>query len=109
MQNRSLENDEGRSDVVLDLDLDGIRQILRYRGHREEVRGPNEEVAVERRHAQIYPTCQYLSAGRQDGRGLLFDARTRMTASNMIGMASTSPNSCANFTASSVRAALNAG
>ena len=40
---------------------------------------------------------------------ILFDARTRMTASNIIGIASTSPNSWANLTASSVREALNAG
>ena len=53
MQNRSLEDDKGRGDVVLDLDLDRVREVLWDGGHREEVGGADEEVAVEGGHAQV--------------------------------------------------------
>ena len=48
MQDGSLEDNEGRSDGILDSDLDGIRLILGHRGHCQQVGGAHEEVAVER-------------------------------------------------------------
>lgn len=48
MEDRRLENDERRSDRLLNLHFDRIRLVLRHRGHHEEVRRAHEEVSVGR-------------------------------------------------------------
>lgn len=108
MQDSSLEHDERRSEGVLNLYLNRIRQVLRDRRHSQQIRRANEEVAVERRHAQVYMPRQLGMSISYPEADSLFEARTRITASNMMGWAKTELNSWANLMASSVRA-LNAG
>ena len=50
VQYRGLEYHKWRGDGVLDLDFDGIRQVLRNSRHCQQVCRSDKEVAVERRH-----------------------------------------------------------
>ena len=53
VQDGSLEDNEWRCNRILDLDFDGIREILGHGGHCQKICRSYEEVAVERRHAEI--------------------------------------------------------
>lgn len=112
VEDGGLEDDKGRVDRVLDLDLDGVRLVDRDGREGEKVGRTDEEVAVEGGHAD---TCSErgvksnLRSVRRVEVDLPLDARTRMTASRQMGSAMTVPNSCANLRASSGRPALKAG
>ncbi len=56
VEDSGLKDDEGGGDVVLDLNFDRVRQILRHGGHGKQIGGAHEEVPVERRHAQVCKT-----------------------------------------------------
>ena len=93
MQDSSLEDNEGRGDGILNRDLNSVRLVLWYRGHGQKVGRAHEEVAVERGHAQVCREAIQTWAERQSLDHILLDARTRITASSIIGIARTSPNS----------------
>ena len=101
VQDGSLEDDERRverlpssvmpqttSTHVFNLDFDCVRLIGRDRRQREQVRRPDEEVAVEGRHPE---SCVRQPVMLKVYAPLV--ARTRMTASSRIGCARTSLNS----------------
>jgi hypothetical protein len=58
MENRSLKHDERCGDGVFNRNLNSVREVLRNRWHSQQICGPDKEVAVERRHAQVLAVIQ---------------------------------------------------
>ena len=52
MQDSCLEDHERSGERLFQLDFDGVRLVLGYSGHREQVGRAHEEVSVERCHAE---------------------------------------------------------
>lgn len=65
MKNGRLHHDEGSGDVVLELDLDGVRLIDGDGREGEKIRRPDEEVSVESLHSKTW----------KEGRGQLLEER----------------------------------
>ncbi len=57
MQDAGLQNNKWLCYVIFNLDFDGVRLVLGNGRHSEKICGSDEEVAVERRHPQVYGEC----------------------------------------------------